>query len=122
MRRATLMPSLLLGAALAGGTALASEPADLGPASVSLAGATVDRKAEGRVTEYIAGKTLTIRTDDQKSYTVKLDERDTETNVAPGLAVGARARIVESHDADGKRSLSVTIVTEAAANRKAWDR
>lgn len=117
MRRVTLPISLLFGAALGAGAALAAVPGAFGPAPGSLVVPTVDKTSEGKVTDYIAGKVITIRTDDQRSLTLRLDERDTETNVAPGLAVGARARIVESHDADGKRSLSVTVVNRATAGR-----
>ncbi|HMM35030.1 MAG TPA: hypothetical protein PKA62_09895 [Thermoanaerobaculia bacterium] len=87
----------------AGGAAGASAPSP--PARSS-----VEKTAEGQVTELAAGSHVTLRTDDGATLTFRLDEPGLDSKVAPGVAVGSRVRVVESRLPDGKRSVSVTVV------------
>jgi hypothetical protein len=67
----------------------------------------VEKHAEGRVKELVAGRSLTIELDDRTTRRVALDEKDVATQVAPGVAVGIRVRVTEGRTVDGKRSLRV---------------
>lgn len=115
MRRVFPALSPLLCLALASVPAVASSGGAGGPATPPPARGNVEKATEGQVVEHAAGFHLTLRTDDGKTLTFRLDEKGLDAKVAPDVAVGVRARVVESRLPDGKRSLSATVVAAPAA-------
>ena len=115
MRRVLPVLSPLLFLALATVPAVASSGGARGLAASPPARASVEKATEGQVVEHAAGLHLTLRTDDGKTVTFRLDEKGLDAKVAPDVAVGVRARVVESRLPDGKRSLSATVVAAPAA-------
>ncbi len=115
MKSAPLARSTLLAVALAAGPAFATaRPGD----AVALAASNeraVEKTAEGRVTAYTVGHEITVRMDDGRDLTVRLDEKSLDLKVPPDLAVGSRVRLVETRRVDGKRSVSVTVLAESPA-------
>jgi len=113
MRRA--FPAYALCLVLASAPAAASSGAVGGPATSPPARGSVEKTTEGEVVEHAAGFHLTLRTDDGKSVTFRLDEKGLDAKVSADVAVGVRARVVESRLPDGKRSLTATAVAAPAA-------
>lgn len=101
MKRLSL-PLLVLVPALSG-AARAVAPLDPPPPGANY----VEKHLEGRVTELVPGRSLTIELDDRTVRRLALDERDVATHVAPGVAAGVRVRVTEGRTVDGKRSLRV---------------
>lgn len=92
---------------------VAAAPASPAPAparGAEVSGGGVEKTFEGRVTEFLAGRSLTVELDDRSVRTIPLDERGVETTLPPGLAAGSRVRVVASRSVDGKRSVSVTLL------------
>lgn len=117
MRPVSSPCAISLVAALAIGAGLAAAPAPGTPAKGPPARQKVEKVLEGRVTEHTAGRALSVATDDGREVTFRLDERDCETKVAPGLDTGVRVRVVESRAVDGRRSLSVAPAPEPRSRR-----
>ena len=62
----------------------------------------------GTVTEYKAGDSLEIMTVDNAKKGFDLNEKDWVVNVAPGIRVGSRVRVVEDKT-EGRKALTVTL-------------
>lgn len=69
----------------------------------------VEKSDEGRVTGFVSGRLLTISADGDRSETFRLDAGDVTAVVEPGIAGGARVKVVESIDATGKRTVAVRL-------------
>ena len=107
MRRFTVLSFVCL--ALSAGPAPAVLPAPANPPLPAKGRGAVEKACEGRVTEFAAGRVLTIALENGKAHSIRLDEKDVEANVDRGVAVGARVRVVEARDADGRRTVKVEL-------------
>ncbi|MHB8798429.1 MAG: hypothetical protein ACYDBY_08195 [Thermoanaerobaculia bacterium] len=110
MRRVPSTSALLVSLVLVTPPVLASGGAGVRTPASPPARGSLEKTTEGRVTELASGRHLTLRTDDGATVTFRLDEQGLETEVAPEVAVGVRARVVETRLADGALSISVTVV------------
>ena len=117
MKRFTIASAALACLALAAGPAFGKGSSPQSPPMDAASGGTVDKTCEGTVTELASGKSLTISMDGGKSQTIRLDEKDVASNVDPGISVGSRVRVVDSRDVNGKRTVTVTLVTSTAESR-----
>jgi hypothetical protein len=62
----------------------------------------------GTVVSYTAGSSIEVLTGESDHHRVDLTGKDTTVDVEPGIAIGNRVRLVESHDPDGRRHVSVS--------------
>ena len=115
MKRVTL-PSLVC-LALLTGPALAVGPAPQDSPLPAKSRGTLERAFEGKVSEFAAGRFLTIRMAGDETRTFHLDEKDVATVVDPAVTVGSRVRVVDSRTADGKRTVTVRIAESHAPSR-----
>ena len=116
MKRLPLLPLLCL--AIAAGpvhaAAPASDPTQPVPAKDR---GTVEKRSEGRVTAFLPGRSLTIEMKDGRTHTLELDEKDVAARVAPSVEVGTRVLVVDSRDATGQRTVTVTLKTASGPTR-----
>lgn len=115
MKRVTSLSLVCL--ALLAGSALAVAPAPEDPPLPAKSRGTVERTFEGKVSEFAAGRFLTITMRGDETRTFHLDEKDVAAIVEPGVAVGSRVRVVDSRTADGKRTVTVRIAESGAPSR-----
>ena len=115
MKRVAMMPFLCL--TLAAGPVLAADAAsEKTPASAKDRG-TVEKTFEGKVTAYVPGRSLTIEMEGAKTHTFELGEKGVAASVAPTVEVGSHVRVVDSRDATGKRTVTVTLAAASAGTR-----
>ena len=68
---------------------------------------STDHSVVGTVKSFTAGKTIKVLVG-KKSHTFKLDAKDVGTTVDPSVAVGVKVKVVESKDANGIKTLTIT--------------
>lgn len=117
MRRLAVAYAAAAGLALVAGPRLADAepPGGLPPASEERP--AVEKRFEGRVTDFLPRRSLTIAMEDAKTRTFQLDERDVDTTVAPGVEVGSRVRVVDARNVTGRRTVTVTLASARRARR-----
>ncbi len=64
----------------------------------------------GTVVSYTAGSSIEVLTGQSDHHRVDLTGKDTTVDAEPGIAIGNRVRLVESHDPEGRRSVTITAV------------
>ena len=68
---------------------------------------STDHSVVGTVKYYVAGKKIKVLVG-KKTHTFALDSKTVGTTVDPSVAVGSKVRVVESKDANGIKTLTVT--------------
>jgi hypothetical protein len=66
-----------------------------------------DHTVVGTVKTYTAGKKIKVLVG-KKTHSFVLDSKTVQTTVAPSVAVGSKVKVVESKNADGAKTLSIT--------------
>ena len=77
-----------------------------------VAGDTTQTKEEtviGTVEKYEAGKSISIKTAENDSHSFDLGEKDTVTQIEPGVAVGSRVMLVREKQDDGQVLIRVSL-------------
>ncbi len=117
MRRFAVAYAAAIGLALAAGPrpAFAERPGGLPPLSEERP--AVEKRFEGRVTDFLPRRSLTIAMNDAKTRTFQLDEKDVDATVAPGVEVGSRVRVVDARNVTGRRTVTVTLASARRARR-----
>jgi hypothetical protein len=75
-------------------------------------GGTVKTKTEtyvGTVTVYTPGKKIEIMTGEKKMHSFNLDDKDVMANVAGGIVVGSRVKLVEETGDDKTHRITVSL-------------
>jgi hypothetical protein len=101
---ASAVSLLLLGGTTAFGQMEKTEEKKVTTSSVTTK--TKDHVVVGIVKEYQAGEKIKVLVG-KKTRSFDLDEKSVSTAVDPKVAVGSRVKVVESKDANGKKTLTV---------------
>ncbi|HET9793886.1 MAG TPA: hypothetical protein VFS34_05435 [Thermoanaerobaculia bacterium] len=64
----------------------------------------------GTVVSYTAGRSIEVLTGESDHHRVDLTGKDTTVDAEPGIAIGNRVRLVESHDSQGRRNVTISAV------------
>jgi hypothetical protein len=62
----------------------------------------------GTVVSYTAGRSIEVLTGESDHHRVDLTGKDTTVDAGAGIAIGNRVRLVESHDPQGRRHISIS--------------
>jgi hypothetical protein len=69
---------------------------------------TTDHTFVGTVKTYTAGKKIKVLVG-KKTHSFVLDSKTVKTTVDPSVAVGSKVKVVESKNAEGAKTLSITL-------------
>ncbi len=64
----------------------------------------------GTVVSYTAGRAIEVLTGESDHHRIDLTGKDTTVDAVPGIAIGNRVRVVEAHDAEGRRRVTISAV------------
>lgn len=105
---ASALSVLLLGGAAAAAQDKPMEKTDEKKVTTT-AGTTKSKEhaVVGTVKEYEAGKEIKVLVG-KKTHSFALDSKSVNTSVDPAVAVGVKVKIIESKDASGNKTLTVT--------------
>lgn len=62
----------------------------------------------GTVVSYTAGRSIDVLTGASDHHRVDLTGKDTSVDADPALAIGNKVRLVESHDSQGRRRVTIS--------------
>jgi hypothetical protein len=61
----------------------------------------------GTVVSYTAGRAIEVLTGGSEQHRIDLTGKDTTVDVASGIAIGNRVRVVEARDTEGRRRVTI---------------
>ena len=61
----------------------------------------------GTVVSYTAGRAIEVLTGESDHHRIDLTGKDTTVDAASGIAIGNRVRVVEAHDSEGRRRVTI---------------
>lgn len=62
----------------------------------------------GTVVSYTAGRSIEVLTGESDHHRVDLTGKDTSVDADPAIAIGNKVRLVESHDPQGRRRVTIS--------------
>lgn len=64
----------------------------------------------GTVVSYVAGHAIEVLTGESDHHRIDLTGKDTAVDASAGIAIGNRVRVVEAHDDQGRRRVTISAI------------